>query len=696
MRRRFIGFWKHYYNINKGVYFILVLFILVSLFPREGQFKYEFHRGKPWQHEDLIAPFDFAIHKTNAELLKEQKEALTETYSYFRYDSVIVKTSMDQFSIRFEEKWKQTKGESPEMKVREQATLNAGLFILDSLFKRGVIENTPSVASLKEGNRIAILKENVAEIREMSSLFNVRSANDFLVKSAAMYAGADQSFLLPLLQQSIVHNVIYDESFSLVQREQTLKNVSATRGMMQKGEKIIAKGEVVTDSKYQVLISFKKDYEERIGQTSSYPMIFAGRVLLVAISLMVFALFMITFRHDIFNENRNIVLLLMLITIMVTSTTLVINHNVSYLNAVPLCLVPIIVRTFYDTRLALFVHIITIIILGFLVPNSFEFLYMQLITGIIAIISVVSLIRRSQFFFASLMIFISYSLIYVGMTLLQEGSFKDLERQNFVLFGMSALLTLFSYPLIFLFEKVFGLVTDVSLIEFSDTNNKLLRELAVKAPGTFHHSIMVSNIAEEAARAVGANPLLARTGALYHDIGKMDIAQYFIENQGGGFNPHDELSSEESAGIIISHVILGVEKARSYKLPEAIIDFIRTHHGTRLTRYFYERHLREFPGEETNEALFKYKGPRPFSKETSILMMADSVEAASRALKNPNEEMIEELVERIIEEQVKGNQFRNSDLTLRDISTIKKIIKNKILSINHIRIEYPAGMKFSH
>ncbi|MBK7029955.1 MAG: HDIG domain-containing protein [Bacteroidales bacterium] len=405
---------------------------------------------------------------------------------------------------------------------------------------------------------------------------------------------------------------------------------------------------------------------------------------------------MITFRHDIFNENRNIVLLLMLITIMVTSTTLVINHNVSYLNAVPLCLVPIIVRTFYDTRLALFVHIITIIILGFLVPNSFEFLYMQLITGIIAIISVVSLIRRSQFFFASLMIFISYSLIYVGMTLLQEGSFKDLERQNFVLFGMSALLTLFSYPLIFLFEKVFGLVTDVSLIEFSDTNNKLLRELAVKAPGTFHHSIMVSNIAEEAARAVGANPLLARTGALYHDIGKMDIAQYFIENQGGGFNPHDELSSEESAGIIISHVILGVEKARSYKLPEAIIDFIRTHHGTRLTRYFYERHLREFPGEETNEALFKYKGPRPFSKETSILMMADSVEAASRALKNPNEEMIEELVERIIEEQVKGNQFRNSDLTLRDISTIKKIIKNKILSINHIRIEYPAGMKFSH
>ncbi|MBK7214148.1 MAG: phosphohydrolase, partial [Bacteroidales bacterium] len=310
---------------------------------------------------------------------------------------------------------------------------------------------------------------------------------------------------MPLLQQSLEHNIFYDDDFTVNQRDQALRSISTTRGMMQKGEKIIAKGELVTDSKYQVLVSFRNEYEQKIGVTSNYPMVLLGRIILVAIALMVFALFMITFRHDIFNENRNIVLLLMLISLMVISTTLVINNNVIYLNAVPLCLVPIIVRTFYDTRLALFVHIITIIILGFLVPNSFEFLYMQLITGIIAIISVVNLTRRSQFFFASFAIFLSYSFIYFGMILIQEGNLNDLRKLNFLLFGISALLTLFSYPLIFLFERMFGLVTDVSLIEYSDTNSKLLNELAIKAPGTFQHSLMVSNIAEEAARAIGAN-----------------------------------------------------------------------------------------------------------------------------------------------------------------------------------------------
>jgi cyclic-di-AMP phosphodiesterase PgpH len=351
------------------------------------------------------------------------------------------------------------------------------------------------------------------------------------------------------------------------------------------------------------------------------------------------------------------------------------------------------VRTFYDTRLALFVHIITIIILAFLVPNSFEFLYMQLITGIVAIISVVNLTRRSQFFFASLMIFLSYSLIYVGMTLIQEGSLKDLSKFNFMLFGVSALLTLFAYPLIFLFERLFGLVTDVSLIEYSDTNSKLLRELAIKAPGTFQHSLMVSNIAEEAARAVGANALLARTGALYHDIGKLDMPLYFIENQAGGFNPHNELSSEESARVITSHVLHGVEKARSFKLPETLIDFIRTHHGTRLTRYFYDRYRVEFPGEPIDESAFRYRGPKPFSKETSILMMADSVEAASRTLESPSEKLVEELIEKVIEDQMIGNQFKNSELTLKDISTIKRIIKKQLLSIYHIRIEYPGDSK---
>jgi cyclic-di-AMP phosphodiesterase PgpH len=375
---------------------------------------------------------------------------------------------------------------------------------------------------------------------------------------------------------------------------------------------------------------------------------------------------------------------------MVSFTTFIMNIKVSYIMAVPICLVPIIVRTFYDTRLALFVHIITIIVLGFLVPNSFEFLFMQLITGIITIITVVRLHHRSQFFFTSLMIMLSYSVIYVGMTLMQEGSIAQVSRVSFLMFGISALLTLFSYPLIYLFERMFGMITDVSLIELSDTNSKLLRELAITTPGTFQHSLIVSNIAEEAARAIGANSLLARTGALYHDIGKMDMPMYYIENQTGGINPHDDLSYEESARIITGHVIRGIEKARLNKIPEAIIDFIRTHHGTRYTQYFYNKFKEENGDEPFDETPFRYRAPIPFSKETSILMMADSIEAASRSLKSPSEQDVSDLVEKLIDSQMEGKQFRNSLLTLKDISTIKKIIKKKLLSIYHIRIEYPG------
>jgi cyclic-di-AMP phosphodiesterase PgpH len=696
MKRRFLGYWKHYYNINKGIFFIIVLIILVSLFPREGKFKYELQRGKPWQHDDLIAPFDFAIKKTNEEIQLEQKDVLNEAYLFFRFDPEVARTAHDQFILQFENNWKKQKGESTELNSQKQKTLETGLSILDSLFRRGIIELSPEMEKMAGYSRIAVIKDNVADIQELQYYFTIQTANDFVLNAAANVSGIDQPMLLNLLQQSIVHNIFYDEAFTSNQRDQLLRSISKTRGMMQRGERIISKGELVTDAKYQVLLSFRNEYEQRLGITSNYPMILIGRIILVAIALLVFALFMFTFRHEIFIENRNIVLLLMLITLMVSSTTLVINHNVTYLNAIPLCLVPIIVRTFYDTRLALFVHIITIVILGFLVPNSFEFLYMQLITGIIAIISVVSLARRSQFFFASVMIFISYSSIYIGMTLLQEGSLAELSSFNFVLFGISSLLTLFSYPLIFLFEKLFGLVTDVSLIEYSDTNSKLLRELSLKAPGTFQHSLIVSNIAEEAARAIGANALLARTGSLYHDIGKMDMPLYFIENQAGGFNPHTELSSEESARTITSHVLRGIEKARLYKLPESLIDFIRSHHGTRHTRYFYEKYMEESHEEMIDDSAFRYKGPKPFSKETSILMMADSVEAASRALRSPDEQQIEELVEKIIEEQMVGNQFRNSELTLKDISTIKRIIKNKLLSINHIRVEYPVRSRPAH
>ena len=678
--------WRNYYQINKILLFLITLVILLALFPREGKFKYEFQRGKPWQHDDLVAPFDFAILKQQAELQNERKTALTEAYLFFRFDAEKIEYAKSNFLARLD-------GINPEQLTVQQKEMvvKTGFSLLDSIYCRGIIEITPEIEAKNPDFKIAVLKENQAKIIPVNSLLTISKANEYILMNLALVQGVDGKFILPFLQASIMHNVLFDENLTLVQRKQALANISTTRGMMQKGERIIAKGELVNDSKFQQLESLRLEFESKSGSGYNFKMILLGRFILIAMALLVFALFMFTFRHDIYIENRNIVLLLLLVTIMVSFTTFIMNMNVSYIMAVPICLVPIIVRTFYDTRLALFVHIITVIILGFLVPNSFEFLFMQLITGIITIISIVHLYHRSQFFFTSLMILISYSAIYVGMTLMQEGSFEQLDKINFLMFGISALLTLFSYPLIYLFEKIFGMITDVSLIELSDTNSKLLRELAIISPGTFQHSLIVSNIAEEAARAIGANSLLARTGALYHDIGKMDMPMYYIENQSVGINPHDDLSFEESARIITGHVIRGIEKARLNKLPEAIIDFIRTHHGTRYTQYFYNKFKEDAGDIPFDESTFRYRGPVPHSKETSILMMADSIEAASRSLKAPTESEVSDLVERLIDNQMENKQFRNSSLTLKDISTIKKIIKKKLLSIYHIRIEYPTS-----
>ncbi len=678
--------WRNYYQINKIVLFLATLVILLALFPREGRFKYEFQRGKPWQHEDLIAPFDFAVLKQQSELKNERKVALAEAYLFFRYDQEKNEYSKSDFLARLD----RSSLNLATAEVKE-LIIKTGFSLLDSIYQKGVIEMIPDLEKKVPDFQIAVLKDNIAKIVPVNSLLTINKANEYLLMNLATVQGFDGKLILPLLQATLTHNLMFDEGLTNVQRDQSLNNISTTRGMVQKGERVIAKGELVNEAKFQQLESLRLEFESKSGSGYNFKMILLGRLILLSMALLVFGLFMYTFRHDIYRENRNIVLLLLLITIMVSVTTLVMNIQVSYIMAVPICLVPIIVRTFYDTRLALFVHIITVIILGFLVPNSFQFLFIQLITGIITIISVVHLHHRSQFFFTSLMILISYSVIYIGMTLMQEGSIEQLGRMNFLMFGISAMLTLFSYPLIYLFEKIFGMITDVSLIELSDTNSKLLRELALKSPGTFQHSLIVSNIAEESARAIGANSLLARTGALYHDIGKMDMPMYYIENQSGGINPHDELSYEESANIITGHVIRGIEKARLSKLPEAIIDFIRTHHGNRFTGYFYNKFKQEAGDVPFDETPFRYRGPIPHSKETSILMMADSIEAASRSLKTPSERDISDLVEKIIDNQMENRQFRNSPLTLKDISTIKKIIKKKLLSIYHIRIEYPTN-----
>ena len=680
---------NNYSDISKVSLFAITVVLLVLIFPKEGRFKYEFRKGKPWMHQDLIAPFDFAVLKSADEVGEEEEAVLKQLKPYFRNDLELVKNKRSKLQQDFESKWKTEKGDKKRFEKQKLENLQTCLKVFDSVMQKGIIELPPSLEGKPEETIVNVITENVVAERTLGEFFTIRSADLFVLSSLNSSDGSEIEILKGILENSLAQNIRFDPVTTENEKKALLSGISLTRGMVQSGERIISKGELITPAKFQVLESLRTDYETNLGGSTKSIGIMIGQIILMAVALMALLLFILFFRPNVYAEGKNLVLILIVLVFMVFITELMVSFNPAYIYLIPVCIVPIIISVFYDTRLALFVHLIVIIITGSLVPNSFEYIFLQLFTGIITILSIVKLERRSQFFFTSLMIFISYSVIYTGMTLIEEGSVRELKLNYFLLFGGSAVLTLFSYPIIFVFEKIFGLITNVTLLELSNTNNKILRELSLKAPGTFQHSMQMANLAEAATYAIGGNPLLVRTGAMYHDIGKTRDPLYFIENQSTGVNPHDELTYEESASVIVDHIVGGVEKAKKLKLPEQIIDFIRTHHGTRRTEYFYTLAKRDNVDEEVDESIYTYPGPEPFSKETAVLMMADAVEAASRTLKVPDEDSINNLVENIINKQIESKQFDNADITFRDIKTIKKVFKKKLMNIYHLRIEYP-------
>ncbi len=660
------------------------------IFPREGKFRYEYQRGKPWQHDDLISPVDFAILKPEAELKTEQEAALRDARPYFQRLRGLADQQMNYLINSFDKAWVSRYGRQAGDNATRQAELEVIISVLDTLFSHGIINIINEIENKPSNYEIFIVEGNTASRVPLSRLFTITSAEIYVTRQLAQVNPEHAEMLSGLLLNALKQNIVFDPENTRRAREALVSEIPNSRGMVQSGEKIIMKGELVNAEKFQILESLRSDYEQRLGSNFRYSNILLGQSLLISLTMVAFILFMISFRRDVFAENKKLIILLLTIYCMVALASLTIASTPNLLMLLPFCLVPIVIRVFFDTRLALFVHIVTLVLTGFMVPSGFEFIFQQLITGIIAIISVAELRRRAQFFITALAIFVTYSAIYIGMLLIQDGSLANLDNSSFLLYGGSALFTLFSYPIIFVFEKLFGMVTDVTLMELSDTNRPLLRQLSLYAPGTFQHSMQVANIAEAAIYEIGGNTLLVRAGALYHDIGKIEMPMYFIENQASGVNPHDELSFEESAAIIVSHVIKGVEKAKKHKLPEVLVDFIRTHHGTRMVEYFYNRQRIDNPDMEVSDKLFRYPGPVPFSKETSVLMMADSVEAASRSVKVPTAASIAQLVDKIIDGQIETHQFVNSDLTLKDITRIKKILKKKLMSIYHVRIEYPT------
>ncbi len=690
MTRLFHWLQKQYANIYKGFLVILSIVLLVQLFPRQPGFEYEYQQARPWMHEDLIAPFTFAVLKTDQELAREREQLKEEFVPFFERLPEVESAMLEGFHSSFDEAWEEAYPENTQPGKRERSR-ELGEEILRHLYDAGIIFLGEDFRD-KPGNfELRVVEDNVARTRILGGLYTIQEAYIYLVSMLEDHADrVDAELLQPILEESLTHNVVYDEELSERNMQARLDDISVTRGMVQEGEKIVSKGELISQETYQILESFRAEYQRQIGDTALETLMYGGQFVLVSISMIVLLLFLYFLRKDVFFDNRKILLILLSILLMVFMTSLVIRFNIDYLYLVPVCLVPVIIRAFFDNRLALYIHIITIILIGFLIPRSFEFVFLQFVAGIIAILSMASLRRRSQLFVTVALIFATYSAVYFGLTLAHTGSFENLYWADFAYFAGGAFLTLFAYPLIFLFERMFGMPTDFSLLELADTNNVLLRNLGMKAPGTFQHSLQVANLSEEAIIAIGGNSLLTRTGAMYHDIGKMKNPHFFTENQTSGVNPHDEISFKESARIIISHVIDGIEMARKNNLPEYLIDFIRTHHGTTTARYFYNMQVKENEDGEVEKADFIYPGPRPFSKETAVVMMADSVEAASRSLGKPDEKKINELVDSIIDTQVQEKQFDNADITFKDITTVKNIFKRMLLNIYHVRIAYPS------
>ncbi len=662
----------------------LTVFIITFFLPKQPRFRYEFQKGKIWLNKDLISPFSFAILKTNPQVSTDKKDALENVLPIYRYDPELLQDVDEAYANEFDVKWNGNAFPEDERVANKTTSLK----LLNEIYQKGIIATNAKHQKGRKYYDVSLLNNNVTKTTSTQDLYTVQTALDYFNKTFTTTNLKVKEMVMNLVEDHLQPNIIFDEKLTGIVQDNTINSLSTTRGMVQKGELIIARNNVIDDEVYQKLQSFKETYEAQTKTIGDSKIVYLGQILLVSFILSLLMIFLYLFRKDIYADNRQLSLLMLVITSMLLSLTYSIKLNLPSLYYIPFCIVPIIIRILFDTRLALYLHLLVILIAGFFVPNSFEFVFYQTTAGMVAIYSIRNLIKREQLLLSALYILTAYFICFLGIGLLREGSFKEIEWMNFVPFIFSVLLSLLAYPLIYAFERVFGITSDVALIELTNTNNKLLRELAFKAPGTFQHSLQVANLAEAAIFKIGGNSLLVRAGALYHDIGKIENPQYFIENQNTTLSPHDKLPYEQSAQIIIKHVHKGIEITRRHQLPESVIDFIRTHHGNTRVDYFYQSFLKNSPEKFVDENTFRYPGPIPFSKETGVLMLADSVEAASRSIKNPDAQNINDLVERIINYKLEQNQLDNCDLTLKDLETIKLIFKTMLMSIYHVRIDY--------
>ena len=670
--------------LYKSIIFIATVSVIVYFLPNEGKFNYQFDINKPWKYGLLQASFDFPIYKNDMQVQKEQDSILATYQPYFHIEKNAEKEMIERLREDYNKTLRHSLPSTDYIRYIER--------MLKEMYRNGIIAGN-DLTRMEEDSITAIrtVEQNTATSRPVGQLYTVKDAYEYLLNADTTH------YKKKVLQQCnlnnyITPNLIYDEAKSEAAQKDLLSNISYANGFVLNGQKIIDRGEIVNEQTYNILESLRKEWEKRSDSLQEKRLTLAGQILYVGIFLFCFMVYLDLFRADYYERKGSLSLLFALIVLFPVIASVMVSQSLSSIYIVPFAMIPIIVRIFLDSRTAFMAHVTIILLCSITLRFPHEFILLQVVAGMVSIYSLRELSQRSQLLRTALVVFASYALLYFAFELIHEDDLTKLNTRMYIYFMINGILLLFAYPLLFILEKTFGFTSNVTLVELSNINNSLLREMSEIAPGTFQHSLQMANLAAEAANKIGAKSQLVRTGALYHDIGKMVNPAFFTENQ-SGVNPHKSLNYEQSAQVIISHITDGLKLAEKHNLPKVIKDFISTHHGRGLTKYFYISYKNEHPDEEVDAEKFRYPGPNPFTKEQAILMMADSVEAASRSLPEYTEESIGTLVDKIIDAQVAEGFFKECPITFKDIALVKALFKEKLKTMYHTRISYPELKK---
>ena len=670
------NYWRNL--ATKTVLVCITVAIIVWFLPRNEGRMYRYDVGKPWMYGSVIAKFDFPIYKTDEAIKHEQDSLLKHFQPYYSLNPLIEKKQVERFLHDYEQGITGLPKEYVGIVARQMQEIYQ-MGIINTNEYNNIFKDSTSMIRFVSGKNAKSLK--VSSFYSTIAAYEHIFANEKLAAQRAILSRCN-------LNNYIEANIVYDKEKSDAEKNDLLSSIPWASGMVMSGQKIIDRGEIVNDYTCRVLNSFDKEMKRRSSTQDEIMTTFIGQILFVLILVMMFTSYLTLFRKDYFEKPRSLTMLYTMITLFPILVSMMMKHNFFSVYIIPFAMAAIFVRVFMDSRTAFITHVTMILICAAAVKYQYEFIIVQLASGLVAIYSLRELSKRSQIFITAILVTISSCIVYLALQLMQDNQVFNIDPSMYTYFIINGIFLLLSYPMMYLIEKMFGFISNVTLFELSNTNKGLLRNLSEIAPGTFQHSITVGNLAAEIANRIHANSLLVRTGALYHDIGKMTNPVFFTENQ-AGVNPHDQLSDLESAQIIISHVTEGLKLAEKFNLPGIIKDFISTHHGNGLTKFFYINYCNEHPDEKVDKEQFQYPGPNPFTREQAILMMADTVEAASRSLKEYTEESISALTNKLIDSQVADGFFRECPITFRDIALAKSVLIERLKSIYHTRISYP-------